>query len=444
MASPCLRWLAWVLAIGAPAWLCAAPPAARPVPIVADVGEVLWRVSLPELPSYAPAADEHAVYVAMRDGILLAARHTDGDIAWMVPQPSTLPLAAADGLVVGAQDTRAWAVDATTGDPRWEQEMDATLIVALASTAAGFVCLTDRNEAALLAQTDGHVLWRQSLGAKPQTLATMAGEEVWVGLEDGRVLALRLQSGLLKWTGRVPGAVLALTPLADRLLASSADRVLSSMSLRDGKVNWRWRTGGDLVGAPAADARQVYVVARDNMLRALDRRNGTLRWQRPVKSRPTTGPVLQGDVVVATLVAQQLQCFDAIEGTPGVVVELPGRGWHLPYIAPYEGLTLARLVFVTAGGQLLAVGKTIEPKLVRLDLMPGKTLPAETLPPIIRGRAAAYADPGRPAREGSMARWTTRASRLTPSTMRVSVGAENDSRMKCWPLPSTKKAAPAT
>ena len=34
----------------------------------------------------------------------------------------------------------------------------------------------------------------------------------------------------------------------------------------DGRVDWRWRTGGDVIGKPVADERYVYFVALDNVL----------------------------------------------------------------------------------------------------------------------------------------------------------------------------------
>jgi hypothetical protein len=58
---------------------------------------------------------------------------------------------------------------------------------------------------------------------------------------------------------------------------------------------------------------------------------------------------------------------------------VPGRALHGPFFAPESASAPARLVFLTAGGHLLAIGQTVEPMLVPLDVLPGKKLPPEVL-----------------------------------------------------------------
>ena len=66
----------------------------------------------------------------------------------------------------------------------------------------------------------------------------------------------------------------------------------------DGRVDWRWRTGGDVIGMPVADERYVYFVSLDNVLRALNMVSGGQQWMRPLPMRPTWGPVKAGATIV--------------------------------------------------------------------------------------------------------------------------------------------------
>ena len=68
--------------------------------------------------------------------------------------------------------------------------------------------------------------------------------------------------------------------------------VLHSLSLDRGRVRWSQRAGADIAGAPVADDDLIYFAAFDNVLRALDRSSGNLRWsaQAAVAARRRPAP----------------------------------------------------------------------------------------------------------------------------------------------------------
>ena len=118
----------------------------------------------------------------------------------------------------------------------------------------------------------------------------------------------------------------------------------------------------------------------DNMLRALDRKRGNMAWQRPLPSRPVGGPLLLGAFVVLAQVAPELRCFDAITGSPACVVGLPGRALHRPFLPTLGTTSMPRLVYLSGGGQAIAVGPSPEPYLEKWLKVPGTPLPPEVAP----------------------------------------------------------------
>ena len=82
----------------------------------------------------------------------------------------------------------------------------------------------------------------------------------------------------------------------------SGPTTISSTASRrgTGQIDWRWRTGGDVLGTAVVDARRVYFVSFDNILRALDRRSGAQRWKRPLPFRPLTGPLMAGATIITS------------------------------------------------------------------------------------------------------------------------------------------------
>jgi len=343
---------------------------------------VIWQFALPAPPAQLPAFDDARLYVALRDGTLVALDHVTGLPAWSASRDATVAPLSLGPFLVGASGATAWALDAATGSPRWQHDLGAVVVLAPIATDAGLLFLTGANDAVLLASEDGREIWRQPLSGRATSSAAGVGGRAWVGLDDGRVLAMQTSNRAIQWTRTLTGAALVMTPLGDRLLVGSADNFLYALRVKDGGVAWRWRTGGDVVGAATADARRVYFVSLDATLRATDRRHGDLRWERPLAARPVGGPALAGDILVVAGVSPELRGFKTGDGGLAGSAPLPGRALHGPLVAAARGSIPARVVITTAGGQVLAIGQTVEPRLVPLEFLPGRPLPPEVLLPI--------------------------------------------------------------
>jgi hypothetical protein len=83
----------------------------------------------------------------------------------------------------------------------------------------------------------------------------------------------------------------------------------------DGRVDWRWRTGADVIGRPVADDRYVYFVSLDNVLRAMNLITGGQQWMRPLPLRPAWGPAKAGSTIVVAGLEPPLRAFSQANGT---------------------------------------------------------------------------------------------------------------------------------
>jgi outer membrane protein assembly factor BamB len=355
------------------------PPKAAPVPTWN--GTVLWSVPLASAPSVPPAINRTLMFAPLRDGTIVAVNHLSGQLAWSVKRAATVAPLALDGLVIGADGAQVWALDAATGAEAWTRSVDAAVMLPLSSGASRVAVATERQELVVLDADTGQVVSRSTIGGRMTAPPVFLDGVVFGGVEDGRVVAIDAATGRALWTRTLNGRVLSLTAFPDRVFAGGTDDFFYSLDPRNGAVQWKWRVGGDVAGTAVADARRVYIVSMDNMLRALDRRHGDLRWQRPLMGRPVGGPLFLGGFLVLAQVAPELRCFDVATGAPACVVGLPGRPLHRPFL-PTEGTTdMPRLVFLSGGGQAVAVGPSPEPSLVKWKTVPGKELPAEVAPP---------------------------------------------------------------
>jgi hypothetical protein len=144
-------------------------------------------------------------------------------------------------------------------------------------------------------------------------------------------------------------------PLDDRLFVGSTDNFFYCLATDNGRVKWRWRTGADVIGLPIVDAHSVYFVSLDNVLRALDRRDGHQRWKRPLPVRPLSGPIQVGDRLLVAGLGSEASAYRMRDGVLVAAVVSPAELAAVPYAAPPDAPNHTVLVFATTEGQLQAL-----------------------------------------------------------------------------------------
>jgi len=140
-------------------------------------------------------------------------------------------------------------------------------------------------------------------------------------------------------------------------------------------VVWRFRTGAAIVDKPAFDARRVYFVSRDNILRGMNRRTGAQEWRRSLPFRVRNGPVVIGSVVSIGGTQPTLQTFQTANGQPSNDITVPSAIIAPPYVARWEGLRLPELFIVSQdlekGVTVIRMARSFEPQTIPITSVPG-------------------------------------------------------------------------
>ena len=233
----------------------------------------------------------------------------------------------------------------------------------LASTTAG--------DLAAFRATDGTLVWRRQLGAPLVSAPGPALDRLFLPLADNRLVAVLLANGETMWERKLTAPVTALLALDDQLVFGTAAKDLISVDLTHGRERWTWRLGGDMAGVPAADDKRIYFASRDNILRAVDRKSGNLRWKADLASRPAGGPLRLNDVLVMPLVSSQIVGFDPVTGKPTVTATAAGEIGVQPYVRLDVRQTSPQLITVSREGQLQGFGRRFEPIPQLLTELPG-------------------------------------------------------------------------
>jgi len=225
-----------------------------------------------------------------------------------------------------------------------------------------------------IASKDGRIIWRTPVGGV-KLAPTIDEDMVYVGADDGSVVALKLASGEKAWDALIDEGVTSIAAHHGVAYVGGGNKYF--YTLRNGKdAHPPFRVGATVLGHIAFDDDHVYFAARDNVIRALALGNGNQRWTAFVRNRPFDGVFAGGHIVFVPLNASHdLPMFFAGNGKPSGTLALPNDAVLnlLPDIQ--DSPAGVRLLVVTGGlnnqWQLTLFATTTEPALVSVaDFLP--------------------------------------------------------------------------
>lgn len=254
------------------------------------------------------------------------------------------------GLLVGADDGCLRALALADGGERWRFCADGP--IRATPTVAGDAILVHADDGrAYRLGFDGHAVWSAQVEAGPVTripagesgskylhygsAPVVAGETVFVGGHDGRLLALALDDGRPRWT-HVAGAAVA-TPASDgeRVYFGTFDGAVVALNAATGELIWRLDTGAPVVSTPALALGRVVIGSRSYDLLALDATDGSLAWEfyywfSWVES---SAAIDAGIAYVGSSDAQRVHALRVADGEPLWSADVGGSAWATPAIS---------------------------------------------------------------------------------------------------------------
>jgi hypothetical protein len=120
----------------------------------------------------------------------------------------------------------------------------------------------------------------------------------------------------------------------------------------------------------------------DNVIRALDRVDGALKWQAGIPFRPSAGPIVFGTAVVVPGSAQELRTFDRRTGKAGRTITLGSELAGLDMRMSEQGPIAATITGGLSAEWKLAFWEPLMAiPVAPLTVLPGKATPLPAAPP---------------------------------------------------------------
>jgi outer membrane protein assembly factor BamB len=281
---------------------------------------VRWTVAISASPAAPPVIDGDQILIVLQSGVVSARKMTDGTPAWETSLRSDRAVAVEGGKVFVATSEQIVALNAADGVKVWTADTPA--LTAPLVVQGDWVIAETEGALTAFRSADGSHVWRRDL-LGTDVRPTIEGDNLYVPLHNGRLLALDLRTGAERWGKNFVGPLSEVLALPDRIFFGTDDKWFYCLRAADGEREWqRVRLGSFVRGRPIADEHHIYVASMDNTLRAFRRENGALVWHPSVPFRPTTGPVLIDSMVVVAGNAAELRAFDATNGRPAGEIKL--------------------------------------------------------------------------------------------------------------------------
>ena len=319
-----------------------------------------WVTEFESLPAAEPGFDAATAFVPLRGGQIVAVDLDRGTIRWRLDIKTAFTPATGEGLVFIVNEQAIEARDGQTGSLKWQSPLPGGAAAPLYWDTGWLLASTTAGDLAAFRATDGTLVWRRQLGAPMTGPPGPALDRLFLPLGD-RLVSLLLNTGATVWEKKFTASITSLLALDDQLIVGTASKDVWSLDLTRGRERWTWRLGGDIAGIPAADDKHIYLASRDNVLRALDRRSGNMRWNAGLASRPAGGPLRLADAVLMPLVSNQIIGFDPATGKQTVTSPAAGEIGLQPHIRLGVRQTSPQLITVSREGQLQGFGRRFEP-----------------------------------------------------------------------------------
>lgn len=331
---------------------------------------VLWSASIGDSPDAAlqPAASESVAYVASQEGTVSAIDLESGKVVWKrdMKRRISAGVAYTSGAVVFAAERGLVIALDQSGKDLWTFQASTEVFTPPAASLGSVIVRAADGRITALDASDGRRRWSFQRQLPPLTLrnpepVTIAQSTVYAGYAGGKLLAMNLTNGNLRWEATValPKGATEIERISDvsgypvislrQVCAGTFQGRVGCFDLQNGTSAWA-RDFSTTVGV-SADDRYVIGFNEKGEMFAFSRDGGAQVWRHEdYVFRKPQAPVVFGRSVVFSDSEGWVHAVARDTGKPLARVEVRGGGATGPM-----QLAERRLLVQTRGGYLNAV-----------------------------------------------------------------------------------------
>ena len=364
--------------------------------------EQKWVVTLPAPPSAAAAMNDDLIFIPgqvkpSEDGedpnqsnlqstaVLTALERETGKTRWSYQVASGQPPVLHGGVVIVAAGREIHGIGAADGKRQWMTTVARPVRAPMLVRGRLLIALLEGDDLVAVDVDSQQVAWRRAIGESGPVLFTANDEAIFLSTAASRVVRVDLADGAYAWERQLEGELSEPTVDRNRVFVGSNATLGSLWSLNadSGKEEWRYggrnaRIFGGAVVGTALHRDTLYVVSKDNFVRALNRGRGNQVWKVAV-SRPVFAPLVLQQTVMVTGLTPTLAAFDSAGTARGTWAAPPNAVLQGPPLVDEPSPYRVSIIVVLRDGQVIAL-RPAEMLFKEAAPTPIKTLPGRALP----------------------------------------------------------------
>ncbi|MGH9461777.1 MAG: PQQ-binding-like beta-propeller repeat protein [Vicinamibacteria bacterium] len=296
--------------------------------------------------------NRRALVVATTAGELLSLDAATLATQWKLGMPGAelfTPCLVPSGVLVASSSGSLMLVRPETGEILNEKSVGSPIAPSPTCDGNTLFLATPDSEVLAYDVEQWEETWRTKLQASPLTMTVGAGL-LLVSDSAGGLNALNVGTGALRWQFQGPGNLEARAVFDDageRLYIGDTAGFFYAISVRDGRVHYRWSNGAAIAHAALLEEDRLFVVSYANTLFCYRTGNGHELWRTNLPGRPAGAPVhVRRRVVVLTLNGQVSEYLAGGQAAP-LAYNAPDE------VLPYPTFLPAGMVLPLRSGKLL-------------------------------------------------------------------------------------------
>jgi outer membrane protein assembly factor BamB len=211
------------------------------------------------------------------------------------------PAAVGEAVFAAARDGTVVRLDAAKGGERWRASLERRLSGGVGAAEHTVVVATEEGEVIALEAADGKLRWRARVSSEVLAPPAIGGGLVLVRSVDNRIFAFGENDGKRRWVyQRAPASLIVRGPAGvaiagDSAYAGFSGGRLAALALSNGGVRWESTVAlpkgatelervTDVVGEPAVEGREVCAAAYQGRVGCFELASGRQLWARELSS----------------------------------------------------------------------------------------------------------------------------------------------------------------
>lgn len=275
-------------------------------------GTIKWKYEAGNLIEAAPLVFGNKVIVGLNNGKLIAVDKVTGKLIWTYTTDNQISGSAnvwvsgsKAGIVVGSYDYYLHCIDPRTGKEIWKIETN-NYVNGTPSIQDGKIIFGGCDGVIRVVDPlTGNQKDTVDVGVYIAASPSLAGDMAYFGDYEGTVFGLNIKTKKMVW--KIPGtaesgSVLAVPAVGNNFVViGNEDKFLYCYNALTGKLIWKYRTNGRIVGSAVVTKTKVLFTSMDGTVNILGLADGKKLWSFNTGTSVSSSPaVIKGKFYILT------------------------------------------------------------------------------------------------------------------------------------------------